>query len=1097
MDLPQNLQKVWESSRNEFASQARERNVSTAQYTVALLLMALVVLAFFLVPQIPGSTILPPPLKALVFVFLSGIGLFIGSILLGEKRLSRIVFYLDRVVQRIDKFLNLNRHEAVWINLRGHSWKATALAVLFAMIVILGPHWWRSGALADWAVAAVALSAGGALLAVAVLNFFSRRFARNSWTGYSLQFLPQMLAFSLLIGLILLVTKPESRAVDSLIYIHIMLFLAGILLAMMVLAYVSARWLFRRYKIEKTEMEPLETETARNPDRLGIDYKRFGRSLIKAPVYHLIEILWLPSIVVVLVAEHDTMARWAFYMGIGGWVLYATAEMHDHLGHLLAALRRMLFLGGQLVVSLVVILLAAGRLFDNSYIATIVEGEGFFIFSNLTLLGYILSAYLVFWYYEYWTNRILCDRLLSMFATAAASEVGRIRVAYKDSESSESRDGGVLQVHGGSRFALLDENKKFLESFGRINLINQLLKDGPRTGTELDGGQLKLVLIGRLRFYFTILGLFLVAVIAGAAFSYKALPQRAEVETTAAAPDQAGLFDLRQALFGGTNGSDDEKCAPGAGNDAILVAASGGGTRAALYTYSVLRGLRQVEMDDGCTALHRVVLLSGVSGGSAALAYFRINRQDLLETPPGNDPANPWSLFGAAMSHAFIQDVLLGASEMRMLYGCTREKSREGIRLGSLLRESMDRRFNANLFDNGCSPIHTAGRKDDGRYLTGSLEIGLIFNTTLGGLFPIPGAGNEEPENGCPVRLADTPIISVQEDALEAKCRTSVGKGGRLVMTNLDKAPALFAPPEHRLTAAPASYLNYEIIDDPRVPVATAAALSANFPPVFPNAAVDRKGVARYWVTDGGAADNRGIVSLLYALERTIESQRNQGSIKAGTPWPNIHVILADASATNLAYAQDRGVSSALGAAERFASQLMTDKLDKINNDYKALTGDPGKRIEFHNLTMPVVLRSDGGVGTHWMLPEQISMRTPFGKVLRNKDGEVVTLEQLAEPCDADSGDLDFLGTLGRFFGLTRPGCNLDRQQVVTLFEMLHTTGNADAFKPLTDIAGEKPNILRWLCEMPLLRKNNHAENWTDLVSALGGGSEHINYCTL
>lgn len=141
MDLPQNLQKIWKSGRDEFTSQARERKISPKWYALLWLAIVLIVLAYVLVPQIPGaSTILPPPLKALIFVALSGVGLFIGSILLGEKWLSKIVFHLDGFVQKIDKFLNLNRHEAVWINLRGHSWKATALAVLFAMIVILGPQ---------------------------------------------------------------------------------------------------------------------------------------------------------------------------------------------------------------------------------------------------------------------------------------------------------------------------------------------------------------------------------------------------------------------------------------------------------------------------------------------------------------------------------------------------------------------------------------------------------------------------------------------------------------------------------------------------------------------------------------------------------------------------------------------------------------------------------------------------------------------------------------------------------------------------------------------------------------------------------------------
>src|SRR5262249_23545180 len=49
---------------------------------------------------------------------------------------------------------------------------------------------------------------------------------------------------------------------------------------------------------------------------------------------------------------------------------------------------------------------------------------------------------------------------------------------------------------------------------------------------------------------------------------------------------------------------------------AIVVVGSGGGTRAAMYTASVLNGLHGLGVD------RDIVLLSGVSGGGVALAYF-------------------------------------------------------------------------------------------------------------------------------------------------------------------------------------------------------------------------------------------------------------------------------------------------------------------------------------------------------------------------------------------------------------------------------------------------------------------------------------------
>ena len=83
---------------------------------------------------------------------------------------------------------------------------------------------------------------------------------------------------------------------------------------------------------------------------------------------------------------------------------------------------------------------------------------------------------------------------------------------------------------------------------------------------------------------------------------------------------------------------------------AFLIAASGGGTRAALYTASVLEGLaKQGRIQD-------VIMGSGVSGGGASLAYFAGNRPLLAR-----GDKNAWDTFFDTMRMPFIQDVLSGA----------------------------------------------------------------------------------------------------------------------------------------------------------------------------------------------------------------------------------------------------------------------------------------------------------------------------------------------------------------------------------------------------------------------------------------------------
>src|SRR5205085_3412511 len=109
-----------------------------------------------------------------------------------------------------------------------------------------------------------------------------------------------------------------------------------------------------------------------------------------------------------------------------------------------------------------------------------------------------------------------------------------------------------------------------------------------------------------------------------------------------AAKIASGTFSLQQRLFAEQDGKPPRR--------AILVAASGGGTRAALYATAVLQGLDQAK------ALDDVVLLSGVSGGSAAIADYLLHRNQFA----GDFQGALWTKRAEAMSAPFIDDVLRG-----------------------------------------------------------------------------------------------------------------------------------------------------------------------------------------------------------------------------------------------------------------------------------------------------------------------------------------------------------------------------------------------------------------------------------------------------
>lgn len=145
-----------------------------------------------------------------------------------------------------------------------------------------------------------------------------------------------------------------------------------------------------------------------------------------------------------------------------------------------------------------------------------------------------------------------------------------------------------------------------------------------------------------------------------------------------------------------------------------------------------------------------------------------------------------------------------------------------------------------------------------------------------------------------------------------------------------------------------------------------AAAPHANFPPVFSDAPIDDvKTGNRYWVTDGGAVENRGLISLLFLLRGVLERLEAQGP---PTHLPEIHVVMAEASAGSRRYSQDRGVGTAFGATGKGASQLARELLEEARQIYgRICLGDPADpdrscgKIVYHDLPMPDFLRTDSG----------------------------------------------------------------------------------------------------------------------------------------
>ena len=190
-------------------------------------------------------------------------------------------------------------------------------------------------------------------------------------------------------------------------------------------------------------------------------------------------------------------------------------------------------------------------------------------------------------------------------------------------------------------------------------------------------------------------------------------------------------------------------------------------------------------------------------------------------------------------------------------------------------------------------------------------------------------------------------------------------------------------------------------------------------------------------MTDGGAADNRGMVSLLYALLSALESRKSEN-----LKLPDLHIVMAEASASNIDYEPSRGIGAKFGAAEKFASQLIEELFLRLENEYTKI--DSKAKVDMHYLAMPAALRLRGGLGTHWMMPPEIKISNVF----------------VADPEEAS----DYW---------------IDRDDLESLIIRLH-----DKSGPVCE--GEKYGDTKNIFELVL--KDQHHQRWTHFLSCLSEG---------
>ncbi len=803
-----------------------------------------------------------------------------------------------------------------------------------AMLLVLGPL-----ALAGWTVAfsnpydprvcgPARWSAGGGwqLLAATALFLWGVYLWRRRATrlGYRQLWLT-LLGWCATAGALWLRAGPGAREAYGGAYHQSYFLILGVLLGTLVLAHWLARRLTRSIPdtTGSTLREALSEREIFSPSRSEPELggMRIFAAMVNGLAYHPLHLLLLPALVAVML---PTQWLWPVTIGVFlfGALLLTYGSVARRWQELIDLVGRWCLSGTPLFVSLLVILLALLRLSEVQYVTTLLDAAPLGVISAL-----IAGAYATVWFFEYWLNRWIAERLLALFGAGDDGRDGYVAYAYRGPLHANvrvARTGRVLALHGIGQFCAQgwfprqptqepprgqpSANQVAFTVYSMPELLSAL-----GTGHEIAND-----LTRRAKLYFALVNVLLLGV-GGALLYWQQRWDRplSDYQVISARDDAtlapAHFADLRALLA----------TQAARGRPALIVAASGGGTRAALYAATALEGIARLNRAGD------VVLISGVSGGGVAAAYFARHAGAL--SAPYARSQRQWGDFKSTMTEPFIEDVLDGVGELRIA---------ADVPLGELLAESLERRvFGTDKLGDLAGPA-------------------LILNTTISG----------HPWN-------DSQILANQVAMNGASCIersqpfTSLA-GSRLIFTNLRSFP-------REPMVMPDVGMLYVVVRDPRVGLAQAAAVNANFPPVFSNARVrianapgSRCPGVSYYVTDGGATENLGLVSALYALRSVLEAWPK------GERVPPLHLIAVEASAISYDYSDDRGVGAATGGSkERINGSLTGELVHGINARLDELGAG---HVHLHYLPLPAAFRSRGGFGTHWMYADRIRVSNPL-----------------------------------------------------------------------------------------------------------------------
>jgi len=741
-----------------------------------------------------------------------------------------------------------------------------------------------------------------------------------------------------------LLAAPDAREADGVPYRHSFALFAAALFAIPLLAAPLARRLFRSVPPQTCAAFALglrHTELLTKRVEPEMSLRRLINALVNGPLYHPLHLFFLPALVAVM-ASNDWLWSLCLTALLFSGLLLTWGCISIRWQQMNRSIDRWFFSGTPLAISLGVIALAGARLMGNQYVTTLLGAAPFGV-----IFMWVLMTYAALWLYEQAINQALGPQILRVLGNCndVANKVEPDYIHYPADDIVNplaATDNRYIALHGAGRFAVVGvklQGDHLFHTYTASELFAKLAANADvveqkvpvHRGLHADLTEAAHDIDRRIKLNFNVLNLAVLLIVGSLLWYTKESDGHRAMEPVVSAnafapeaPPTKEHFDLTRSLRQQAQNK----------RPAFIVAASGGGTRAAVYTASALRGMAQLGLTDD------IVLMSGVSGGGVALAYYAMHKPHLPVA--ANFDAQAWDRYRERMAEPFIQDVLEGTTEWRIA-GPTP--------LSALLVESFQRRL-----------VH------GGRTTLGDVrDVGLILNTSITGH---PATDSVLVANAMG---GDTQRVH-EHDCLPF----ALLSGERLSFTNIADTHRFPLPTQSRL---PDVGLSYVLVNDPLVPLVSAAALNANFPPVFPNARVDLKsnvpgcgGVRTYHVTDGGATENLGLISALYALQSSLDAMRSDGN---AVELPELHIVALEASAIGMDYAQDRGIGTATGGAkERLAGGLAEQIIAMIEQQATQLAGRATK-LHLHYLAMPTAFRSRGGVGTHWMLPSYVTITNP------------------------------------------------------------------------------------------------------------------------